>query len=227
MASPADPYSAGSAAEVLRTWTAITGRDAFDAVMNETFTLDDADYLARPYPYSSSNPMEVGNYFGAVAAAVARTGGPPPRRIVEYGSGWGHLALALAQTGYDVTAVDLNPASVELLRLRAKVLGVNLDVAQCGFLEYESDEPVDVVIFFESFHHCARPFELLDRCTADLSRRADGCSSSPKPSTTTSMHRGEYASMDRPPTWQPSRDGSSSDSDGTSSRRSWCRGASR
>ncbi len=159
-----DPRSPAYAEAVRTTWSRITGRDEYDAEVDETFELDDADYLAHPYPYSSRNPDEVSNYLGAVAAAVGRIGVPPPARIVEYGSGWGHLALALASTGYDVTAVDLNPASVELLRRRAAALGVALDVRQCGFLDFVADSPVDVIVFFESFHHCERPFDLLDRC---------------------------------------------------------------
>lgn len=168
-APTSDPHSPEYADAVMDVWRALTGRAAYDATVDEVFELSDADYLARPYPYSSGNPTEVAQYFGAVAAAVQRTGHQPPAKLTEYGSGWGHLALALAATGFDVTAVDLNPASVQLLRRRADALGVGLHIAHCDFLDHDPPAQSDVIVFFESFHHCARPFELLDRCTAQLS----------------------------------------------------------
>jgi SAM-dependent methyltransferase len=167
----ADPHSPAYAAAVLDTWRRITGRQRYDAAADESFSLDDRDFLGTPYPYSSSNPVEVANYFGAVAAAVARIGADPPARVLELGAGWGHLAMALAATGFRVTAVDLNGPSVELLRRRAAALHVDLDVVQSTFLDYRADEPVDAIVFFEAFHHCEKPFELLDRCVDALAPR--------------------------------------------------------
>ncbi|HEX3980594.1 MAG TPA: class I SAM-dependent methyltransferase, partial [Acidimicrobiales bacterium] len=162
----ADPCSPEYAAVVMQTWHALTGRSGYRAIDDETFELDDADYLARPWPYCSSDPQEVSRYFGAVAAIIGRVAVQPPARIVEFGAGWGHLSLDLAATGFRVSAVDLNPPSVTLLRRRASLLGIDLEVVEAGFLEFEPEEPVDVFVFFESFHHCEEPFELLDRCTS-------------------------------------------------------------
>jgi 2-polyprenyl-3-methyl-5-hydroxy-6-metoxy-1,4-benzoquinol methylase len=159
-----DPHSDEYAAAVLQTWSALSGRPAYSATTNEAFELDQSYYLARPYPFCSSNPIEVSRYFGAVAATLPFLTAQPPARIVEFGAGWGHMSLFLASTGYEVTAVDLNGPSVELLSHRAEVLGVNLAVAHTSFLEFEPTETVNAIIFFESFHHCESPFELLDRC---------------------------------------------------------------
>ncbi|MGH9135184.1 MAG: class I SAM-dependent methyltransferase [Ilumatobacteraceae bacterium] len=164
---PDDPHSTAYADWVTAAWRVITRRARYDAAVDEAFDLPGDGFLGRPYPYSSSNPTEVSNYMGAVVAAVAQMGVPPPATVVEYGSGWGHLAMALAATGYSVTAVDLNPASVDLLRRRSAALGLSLEVVQASFLEHRAVDPVDVVVFFEAFHHCERPFEMLDRC-ADM-----------------------------------------------------------
>jgi SAM-dependent methyltransferase len=170
--APPDPHSAAYADWVMATWRAVTRRDRYEPTVDEVFAIDLADPLARPFPFSSSDPGEVANYLGAVAAAVARIGTPPPAHVVEYGTGWGHLALALAATGYRVTAVDINPASVELLRRRSAAQQVPLEVVRSSFLEHRSDTPADAIVFFEAFHHCQRPFELLDRCRDALT--ADG-----------------------------------------------------
>lgn len=163
-----DPCGPEYAALVMETWRALSGRSHYQANEDETFELDDADYLARPYPFCTSDHEEVARYLGAVAATIGRVGARPPARIVEFGAGWGHLSLDLAATGFRVSAVDLNPASVALLRRRASLLNVDLDVVETSFLDFEPQSPVDVFIFFESFHHCEKPFTLLDRCTAQL-----------------------------------------------------------
>ena len=164
-----DPCSPEYSALVMETWHALTGRPEYRAVDHETFELDDQDYLARPWPFCSSDPTVVAGYLGAVAAIIGCIGAKPPARIVEFGAGWGHLSLSLAATGFRVSAVDLNPPSVALLRRRALLLGVDLHVVEASFLEFEPDGPVDAFVFFESFHHCEEPFELLDRCTSQLS----------------------------------------------------------
>jgi SAM-dependent methyltransferase len=163
-----DPHSEAYAADVDALWRALDGRDEYQAERDEVFHLDLDQFLARPFPYSSGDPATVAHYLGAVAATIGALNAPTGSRIIEYGSGWGHMALALSSTGYDVTAVDLNPDSVDLLRRRAAALGVPLRVIQSGFLEFDPDAPVDAIVFFEAFHHCAKPFQLLDRCAAQL-----------------------------------------------------------
>jgi 2-polyprenyl-3-methyl-5-hydroxy-6-metoxy-1,4-benzoquinol methylase len=161
----AAPHSEQYAAVVMDSWARISGRSEYEPAVDEVFDLDDGDYRSFPYPYSSRDPHAISGYLGAVAHAVSLVGTSPPARVIEFGSGWGHLALTLASSGYDVTAVDLNTASVELLRRRAEALHVPLIVERCGFLDFEASGRFDCVVFFEAFHHCHRPFELLDRCT--------------------------------------------------------------
>lgn len=152
---------------VLDVWSKITGRPMYEASRDESFDVPFEEFLARPYPHSSGSATEVGNYFGAIAWFLKEVDPRPGHRVVEYGSGWGHLALHLAMLGCTTTAVDLNPPSAELLRARAGRWGVALDVAERSFLDYEASE-VDLIVFFEAFHHCAEPWHLLDRCREQL-----------------------------------------------------------
>ena len=163
-----DPHSEAYAAQVLASWSSLTGRTSYDPSTDEAFPLDTADYLASPFPYCSQNRTEIAQYLGAVATAIGVLGVDPPARVLEFGSGWGHLSLALAASGYETTAIDLNLASVELLRRRAQALGVPLEVVRSTFLDYEIAQPADVIVFFEAFHHCADPFRLLDKCIDGL-----------------------------------------------------------
>lgn len=161
-----DPRSAAYREQVMADWRRITGRTRYDPTVDEAFDLDPAVYLAAPYPYSSGDPGEVGRYFGAIAWFMRTVALPPGARIVEFGAGWGHLAMTLAATGFDVTAIDLNGASVELLRERCARLGVPLRIEQHAFLDDHTarHRQLDAVVFFEAFHHCDDPLALLDQC---------------------------------------------------------------
>ena len=163
-----DPRTPEYAAQVMATWSSLTGRALYDPAVDEAFPLEIEDFLASPYPYSSNDPAEVGRYFGAIAWFFRELADELPRRIVEMGAGWGHLSTMLAMAGFDVVAVDLNSASAELLELRSRRLSVPLRVARAGFLDYQ-DHDVDMMVFFESFHHCPEPLVLLDHCRSMLS----------------------------------------------------------
>jgi SAM-dependent methyltransferase len=164
-----DPHSSDYAKAVLQAWRSLSGRDQYNPEEDESFDVDENYYLARPYPFCSSDPLIVSGYMGAVAATIGLVQFNPPARVVEFGAGWGHLSLYLAASGYKVTAVDLNRPSVDLLRRRSSLLAVDLEVVEESFLCYAPGSAVDIVIFFESFHHCERPFELLDKCARWLS----------------------------------------------------------
>ena len=168
-----DPCGPEYAELVMETWHALSGRSRYRADEDETFELDDADYLARPWPFCSSDHEEVARYLGS-SCCRSSAGSAPSRRPAswKFRAGWGHLSLDLAATGFRrLLLIDLNPASVALLRRRASLLGVDLDVVETSFLDFEPHGPVDVFIFFESFHHCQEPFRLLDRCTRHFSDR--------------------------------------------------------
>jgi SAM-dependent methyltransferase len=162
-----DPHSVEYRTAVLDLWSRITGRHSYDPEVDEAFPLDFDQYLARPFPYSSGDPVVVGQYLGAVGWFLRTVRPAVGARVVELGAGWGHLSLSLAMLGCAVTAVDLNKASVELLRERAGRWRVDLEVVESEFLTFAAAD-VDLVVFFEAFHHTADPFALLDRCRAML-----------------------------------------------------------
>jgi SAM-dependent methyltransferase len=100
----------------------------------------------------------LGSLFDGIAADVA---GAAPRgaRVLEVGSGPGHLSIRLAQQhGLDVTGLDLDPAMVEHARANAaradaKPTFVAGDVASLPF----PDGSFDLVVSTMSMHHWADP----------------------------------------------------------------------
>ena len=80
------------------------------------------------------------------------------RTVVEIGSGLGHMSLELARAGFDVTGLELSPASVAIAeRFRdenpyREGMG-SLNYTAANALEWSPRWPVDNVCFFGALHH--------------------------------------------------------------------------
>jgi ubiquinone/menaquinone biosynthesis C-methylase UbiE len=87
--------------------------------------------------------------------AVLAAGGLDERStVVDLGAGTGRFALAAARRFGQVTAVDISPAMLELLRRRAAAAGMaNLECVQAGFLSYRhAGPPADAVYTRNALH---------------------------------------------------------------------------
>jgi SAM-dependent methyltransferase len=67
-------------------------------------------------------------------ALAARTGGP----LIELGAGTGRIAVALAEAGHEVTAVDRDPAALDRARRRATRAGSTVE-RRLTFVEADVD----------------------------------------------------------------------------------------
>jgi ubiquinone/menaquinone biosynthesis C-methylase UbiE len=74
--------------------------------------------------------------------------------VVDLGAGTGRFALAAARRFGQVTAVDISPAMLEVLRVRAATAAVtNLACMQAGFLSYQhAGSPADAVYTRNALH---------------------------------------------------------------------------
>ncbi len=84
-------------------------------------------------------------------------------KILEYGSGSGQLVLLLARLGLRTSAVDIDAASLELVRAQATAMNLDVRTERATFGEGFGDETFDRIIFFESFHHAIDFGRLLGR----------------------------------------------------------------
>lgn len=157
---PLDPFSEEFREFQLRFYREVSGKTYSTA--NEVTDFDARSMLDRPFPYCTGSLQTTGEHFLAIGLLLRSMQLPPNSRVIEFGPGWGHLALMLAQLGHQVTVVDIEKNFCELIRLRAARENVNISIIEGDFLAVkELKQEFDVAIFFECFHHTERHFELL------------------------------------------------------------------
>jgi SAM-dependent methyltransferase len=173
--APDDPFSAAYREWTWSVYRGISGRSDY-SLGNESSPIDVAAALERPYPFASGSPSVVGEDLearGSVLRCLAGAAGlTPPARVVEFGPGWGNLTMDLVATGFDVTAVEIDPGFCRLLAART-VAGGRLEVINGDMLSYDGDASFDAAVFYESFHHCANHASLLERLHTVV--RPGGC----------------------------------------------------
>lgn len=78
----------------------------------------------------------------------------PGVKILEVGAGTGRYSIELAKMGYDVTAVDLTPKHVEIMKEKAKKLkNFRCMIADALDLKMFKDKSFDIVLNFGPMYH--------------------------------------------------------------------------
>lgn len=168
--APPDPFSEEYRAWTWRLYERISGRGRY-SLDNEASPFDLQVALRRPFPYQTGSPSVVGldlQSRGLVLRALgsAAVNAQPPARVVEFGPGWGNLTADLRATGYEVIAVEVDSQFCELLecRLKTELPGVPAaTISQQDMASFAPEHPVDVALYFESFHHCSNHLAMLER----------------------------------------------------------------
>ena len=158
---PEDPWSAEYRAKVFQTYELLHG-SPYGVVNEVTDAIDLGVHVGRPFPYITASGETVANQLIAIGHIVRTLALPPNSRVLELGSGWANPALALAQMGHQVTAVDIASNFVDLAAERAASIGLSIDARQGDFaIVKELDPGYDAVLFYESFHHAADHLDVL------------------------------------------------------------------
>ena len=166
---PADPHSPEYAAAQRRLYELVAGRQTYESAKNEWVQLDLKHHVDSPFPYATRSSVTVGEQLMAIGFLTRVLDLKPGDRILEFGPGWGNTTIQFRQMGYPVTAVDVNPLFLDVIRLRLQKLGLDVDTAAADMLEYRSPTPFERIVFFECFHHCADHVQMirnLDRLVA-------------------------------------------------------------
>jgi 2-polyprenyl-3-methyl-5-hydroxy-6-metoxy-1,4-benzoquinol methylase len=158
---PADPHSAEYAAAQKRLYELVAGRQTYESAANEFVQLDLKEHVEAPFPYATRSSVTVGEQLMAIGFLTRALDLKPGDRILEFGPGWGNTTIQFRQMGYPVTAVDVNPLFLDVIRLRLKKLGLDIETTATDMLAFRSATPYERVVFFECFHHCADHVQMI------------------------------------------------------------------
>jgi SAM-dependent methyltransferase len=114
-----------------------------DSISEEIQRFWDSD--ASVYDNSPSHHPRQPHERAAWAAALRRLLPGPPARVLDAGAGTGFLSLLLAGQGYEVTAMDLSPGMLEVLRSKAARLGLDVQTVQADAVSPPAG-PFDAVV---------------------------------------------------------------------------------
>ena len=113
----------------------------------------DESYLAGNMPWDTAEPAPV-------LVELCEAGRLPPGRALEIGSGTGTNARYLASQGYDVSAVDVSGAAIDLATAAADPAGGSVEFRRLDFLAGEPPAgPFDLVFDRGCFHSLDDPAE--------------------------------------------------------------------
>jgi 2-polyprenyl-3-methyl-5-hydroxy-6-metoxy-1,4-benzoquinol methylase len=147
----------------------ISGRDGYFPIRDERDSGFEFANQFTVYPFTTQDPVCTGYYLIGVGMVLKAMQLKPGATIVEYGIGWGHTTLALAQLGYNVIAVDIEEKFLTLVEHRAKQLGLTITTHHGEFGELPSHvETIDGALFFECFHHCLNHVEVVKKLSDRL-----------------------------------------------------------
>jgi SAM-dependent methyltransferase len=106
--------------------------------------------------------------WATIAEVLRRLEIPRGARVLDVGSGSGWTSLFLAESGYDVTAVDLVPANVELTAQRAARWGTTVTAEVGDMEELNLGGRFEFVLIHDALHHSRRHDLVLERAAAHL-----------------------------------------------------------
>ena len=158
---PSDPFSIEYRQKQFDLYQKLAGKRY--SVSNEQSKIDIDYHAINPFPYCHGSSETVGNQLMAIGFIIKTLNLPKGARILEFGPGWGNTTLALAKMGYKVTAVDIEKNFIELIRKRALMEQLEIELI-CDDFSYIKTigEPYDSVLFFECFHHAADHLSIME-----------------------------------------------------------------
>jgi 2-polyprenyl-3-methyl-5-hydroxy-6-metoxy-1,4-benzoquinol methylase len=162
-----DPYGLSYFEAQLRLYRELSGR-GLDQSVNEHTAFDLSQHVEAVNPYAHPGPSAIAVHLQRLSRALRLAGIPRHGHVLDMGCGWGLSSELLAYLDLSVTAVDINPAFVELVNRRAARGGRRITAIQAGFDDFTPRETCDAILFYECLHHATRPWEVVGRLAGSL-----------------------------------------------------------
>jgi len=172
--SASDPFGPDYADWVMSTYLRFARLKTYEPATHEADRNVTEDIPLRQYfPFNTGDLGFIGRYLTGVGMILTELALPPASRVVEYGVGWGHVAVALARAGHQVTCVDIEPKFLRLAQRQAESQDctVMVHLGPFGESPFAPNGPrADAIVFFEAFHHAFDHLNVLRRLRHDVLR---------------------------------------------------------
>jgi 2-polyprenyl-3-methyl-5-hydroxy-6-metoxy-1,4-benzoquinol methylase len=155
-----NPFSQAYAAQQERLWSALAGVNrSYQAELDEQDApLAGVDAIRRPGYFirrDSESVAAASDHVLATGMILKYSELRPGDSALEYGAGFGPIALTLARLGVLVDTVDISSAFCGYVREQAQFFQVPLTPFQGRFgWNPREGHRYDLIFFFQAFHHC-------------------------------------------------------------------------
>jgi SAM-dependent methyltransferase len=123
--------------------------------------------IVRPGLYNGS-ASSAGDHLIAMGHIVKHSNISPGDRVLEYGAGYGQIALTFARLGAEVHTVDVDPSFCAAVRTQAEHFKVALSAHEGRFGDNPAGGKYQLIVFYESFHHARSFVDLIARLREEL-----------------------------------------------------------
>ena len=112
------------------------------------------EFYSKQQSWSNGYTSEITNTDKQKVNILKKLVGKPPRKILELGAGGGQFAVAAANQGYEVTAIELIDTGIKhmksLVEKRENLKG-NLNIIKGDFYEVDLAINFDTICYWDSF----------------------------------------------------------------------------
>jgi hypothetical protein len=138
----------------------------------ELHPLEIADLIEAPNPLGIRNVSHVSEHVRALSSMLSLTGLGDCARILDMGAGHGVSSEVFAFCGCRVHAIDIDPTLAELSNRRSAIrtLGIQRSVLNFDNIESVENYAYAAAFFFQSLHHCLRPWQLIETLKSKISK---------------------------------------------------------
>jgi SAM-dependent methyltransferase len=172
-----DPRSSEYAAQQLRLWSALSGVERAYApeIDEQEAPHPDVDAIRRPGYFmrrDSETVAMASDHVLATGMVLKHSGLKPGDWALEYGAGFGPIALTLARLGVRVDTVDISATFCRYVKQQAEFFQVPLTPFEGKFgWNPRPGKLYDLIFFFQAFHHCADFLNVVGELKLNLAPR--------------------------------------------------------
>jgi SAM-dependent methyltransferase len=158
----ADPFSDAYFQQQLALYKEISGRN-LNQWDGEIHHVDIAPLIDAPNPLGNKDPMHVAEHVRAISAMLSICSLHDSAAVLDMGAGHGLSSELLAFCGCKVHAIDIDAGLGELSAIRSKIRKLDIRRATLNFDDLGTipAQTYAAAFFFQSLHHCLRPWELI------------------------------------------------------------------